>query len=51
MSVEAYVNFNGNCREAVEFYANVFDIEKQQIMTFGEMPPNPQFPLPEEVKN
>ncbi|MGE8077400.1 VOC family protein [Peribacillus loiseleuriae] len=51
MSVDIYLNFNGNCREAVEFYAQVFETEKPQIMTFGESPPNPEFPLPEEAKN
>lgn len=51
MSVDAYLNFNGNCREAVEFYAQVFETEKPQIMTFGETPPNPEYPLPEEAKN
>jgi PhnB protein len=51
MSVDVYLNFNGNCREAVEFYAQVFETEKPQIMTFGETPPNPEYPLPEEAKN
>lgn len=51
MSVDVYLNFNGNCREAVEFYAQVFETEKPKIMTFGEMPPNPEYPLPEEAKN
>ncbi len=27
MSVNAYLRFSGNCREAVEFYAEVFGIE------------------------
>jgi PhnB protein len=51
MAVDVYINFNGNCREAVEFYAQVFGTEKPQIMTFGETPPNPEFALPEEAKN
>jgi PhnB protein len=51
MSVDVYVNFNGNTREAVEFYAQVFGTEKPNIMTFGETPPDPNFPLPEEAKN
>ncbi|MGM1022738.1 MAG: VOC family protein [Bacillota bacterium] len=51
MSVDVYLNFNGNCREAAEFYAEVFGTEKPQIMTFGEAPPNPDYPLPEEAKN
>ncbi|KMY50175.1 VOC family protein [Peribacillus loiseleuriae] len=51
MSIDVYLNFNGNCHEAVEFYAQVFETEKPKIMTFGESPPNPEFPLPEEAKN
>lgn len=51
MSIHVYINFNGNCREAVEFYARVFKTEKPQIMTFGEAPPNPEFSLPETAKN
>jgi len=50
MAVNIYVNFNGNCREAVEFYAKVFGIEKPRIMTFGDMRPDPGFPLTEETK-
>jgi len=51
MAVEVYINFNGNCRDAVEFYAQVFGTEKSKIMTFGDGPPNPEFALPEEAKN
>jgi PhnB protein len=51
MSVDVYLNFNGNCREAVEYYAQVFGTEKPQIMTFGDTPPDPNFSLPEEAKN
>lgn len=51
MAVEVFINYNGNCREAVEFYAEVFGIEKPKMMTFGHMPPNPAFPLPETAKN
>ncbi|WP_394137843.1 VOC family protein [Cytobacillus oceanisediminis] len=51
MAVNAYLNFNGNTREAVEFYAEVFETEKPEIMTFGDSPPNPEYPLPEEAKN
>lgn len=51
MSVDAYLNFNGNCREAVEYYAEVFGTEQPQIMTFGDSPPSPDFPLPEEAKH
>lgn len=49
MSVQAYINFNGNCEEAVKYYADIFGTEEPQIMYFREMPPNPDFELPEEA--
>lgn len=51
MAIEIYLNFDGNCRDAVEFYVEVFKTEEPKIMTFGEMPPNEEYPLPEEAKN
>ena len=36
MAVNAYLNFTGNCREAVTFYADVFGAELQPIMTYGD---------------
>lgn len=50
MAIGVYINFNGNCLEAIEFYAKVFETESPKIMTFGEAPPNPEFPIPEEAK-
>ncbi|WP_138751035.1 VOC family protein [Paenibacillus sinopodophylli] len=51
MSLEIYLNFNGNCREAAEFYAQAFHSEITHLATFGDMPPNPDHPLPEEAKS
>lgn len=51
MSVGVYIYFDGNCREAVDFYTQVFNTEKPKIMAFGAMPANPQMPIPEEAKN
>ncbi len=39
MSIQAYINFRGNCREAVKFYAKVFGSPEPRIMAFGDMPP------------
>ena len=50
MAINAYINFNGNCREAVEFYSEVFGTEKPVIMTYGDTPADPEYPLSEEVK-
>jgi PhnB protein len=50
MAIDVYLTFNGNCREAVEYYAEVFGTEKPQIMNFGDAP-KMDFPVPEEAKN
>lgn len=51
MAIQAYLNFDGNTREAVHYYAEVFGSPAPRIMTFGEMPADPNFVMPEEVKN
>jgi PhnB protein len=51
MAIDVYLNFNGNCREAAEFYAEVFKVEKPHISTFGEAPQNPDYELPEAAKD
>jgi len=51
MSVDVYLNFKGNCREAVEFYAEAFGTEQPKFMTFSDSPPHPDYPLPEEAKS
>jgi PhnB protein len=42
-----FINFAGNCREAVEFYAGVFRVEVGNVMTYGEAPADPAYPLAE----
>lgn len=51
IAINVYINFAGNCREAVEYYSQIFKTEKPQIMTFGEAPNDPSFHLPDEVKD
>lgn len=51
MPLNPYINFNGNCREAVEFYADIFQTEKPKFMTFGDMPEDPNWIMPEQAKN
>ena len=36
MKIQPYINFYGNCQEAVAFYAKVFKTDKAKIMTYGE---------------
>ena len=40
MPVLTYLNFNGNCREALDFYRSVFGGEYVIIQTFGDGPPD-----------
>ncbi len=47
MSLYAYIYFNGNCREAIEYYADIFRAGEPKIMTFGETPAEPEITLPE----
>ncbi len=38
MSVEAFVHFDGECREAVTFYAGAFGVPVPPMVTYGDMP-------------
>ncbi|MFC0525606.1 VOC family protein [Pontibacillus salicampi] len=42
-----YFTFNGNAREAMEFYKEVFEGEILDVQTFGEA----DFPTPPELEN
>lgn len=46
-----YLNFDGNCAEAMAFYAELFGGQILHQMSFGEMPPSEgMMPLPEAAK-
>ncbi|ALP35147.1 hypothetical protein ASL14_02080 [Paenibacillus sp. IHB B 3084] len=45
-----YITMDGNAKEAIEFYEEALDAQLLFIQTFGEMPENPDFPIPAEVK-
>lgn len=51
MGINVYINFDGNCKEALEFYKKAFNTDEPRIMTFKDAPPNPESPIPEEAKN
>ncbi|MNZ97182.1 hypothetical protein D3C78_1164070 [compost metagenome] len=47
-----YLNFDGNCAEAMAFYAQLFGGKIMHQMTFGEMPPGEDMPaLPDSAKS
>jgi PhnB protein len=45
-----YLMLDGNAKEAIQFYEKVFDAKVLFSQTFGDMPENPEFPLPAEAK-
>lgn len=49
--VHAYLNFNGDCAQAFDFYQKAFDTPSVGTMKFGDMPPDPDFPLPDDAKD
>jgi PhnB protein len=44
MQLIAYLNFNGNCRAAFDFYREVFKGEITMRMTYGDSPMRDQVP-------
>lgn len=51
MSFSLFINFDGECRQAVEFYAKVFKSEVMGLMGYDQMPPDPSYTIPEEDKS
>jgi PhnB protein len=51
-TVNVYLNFNGNCEEAFNFYKSALGGEFAYVGRFGEMPPQEGMPpIPEEMRN
>ena len=48
MSLNTYLTFDGNCREAFEFYRSVFGGEFSEFHTFAEAPPDMSVPEAEK---
>ncbi|WP_306117679.1 MULTISPECIES: VOC family protein [unclassified Roseitalea] len=44
-----YLFFNGQCRQALDFYADVFDGEVSGVMPASQMPP--EFPVADDKKD
>lgn len=51
MPVHSYLNFNGNCRDAVAFYQDVFLSPTPDIMSFGDQPGPDGEPVPSDTAN
>lgn len=50
-TLNPYLMFDGNCREAFEFYKSVFEKDLEDFSLFGDMPPQEEMPeMSEEQK-
>ena len=49
--IEVYLNFNGNAREAANYYAKVFEAPAPYIMNTADMPQEDQAQMPPGAEN
>jgi PhnB protein len=50
LGIHPYIVTEGCGKEAVKFYQEAIDAKVLQVQTFGDMPANPDFPIPDEMK-
>ncbi len=46
-----YLSFNGDCEEAFQWYAEIFNGEIQHMSKYGDISENPDTPMSAEQKN
>ncbi|SEL74080.1 PhnB protein [Paenibacillus sp. cl141a] len=51
LRMNPYLVMDGNAKEAIQFYGKALDAQVVMVQTFGEMPANPDFPLPESARD
>ncbi|MFT9846977.1 VOC family protein [Aneurinibacillus sp. REN35] len=51
LGINSYLVSDGKGQEAVTFYENALDAKVLALRTFGDMPENPEHPLPAEAKD
>lgn len=50
-SIDPYLHFEKDCEKAFNFYKSVFGGEFTSFNRFSEMPPHPEYKVPEEEKD
>ncbi|MDO7907657.1 VOC family protein [Paenibacillus sp. JX-17] len=48
MSAVAYLNFDGSAEQVIDFYAEALSAIKVKKVTFGDIPQDPNYPMPED---
>lgn len=51
MSVIAYLNFDGNAEQVIEFYSGALNSSEVKKVKFKDIPQDPNYPLPENELN
>ena len=51
MKTTVMLFFQGNCREAMDFYGKVFASSPGYVLTYGQAPSDPNHPLPEDFSD
>ncbi|MCQ4087827.1 VOC family protein [Saccharibacillus sp. JS10] len=51
MAAIVYLNFDGNAKQAIDFYTQALTATAVKSVTFGDMPQNPEYPLPENEQS
>jgi len=51
MKVIPYLNFNGNCKDALNYYTRIFSGEIIFVQTYGEAPKEAHMDVPDEYKD
>lgn len=51
MKIRPYVTFQGTCGEAIELYKRAFKTDTIDVARFSDIPPNPDFPIPDEYRD
>lgn len=49
--IKPYLMFNRECEEAFNLYQKAFNGELETMQKYGDVPPNPEFPVAESDKN
>lgn len=50
MKITPYLNFNGNCADAIELYEKAFGV-KAQVMRYKDAPSSEEYPISAETEN
>ncbi len=51
MAAIAYLNFDGNTEQAIGFYREALNATEVKAVKFGDIPQDPNYPMPEHERN